>query len=301
MGNAKAYLSISLVNVLWGLSFIASKRALASGFQTFSLAFVRFLVAAVILVPILIVREGSLKMPKGSFLRLLASSLLGMTGYFFFEYSGLKRTSASTASLIIAAVPALTLIYGVLFKKQKYQKVCYLGVILSLVGVFFIVRYGAAGGGDTLAGDLLIVGACLCWIGYMEVTDGLMKAHSSLTVTTWQSVLAAATLLPCAMTEDVAWGAVSPLGWAMALYLAVFCSVLGYLLHTESIRVLEPFKTALFINLNPLAAVLGGVLLLGERLAPMQLVGGAIVLASIFLVNRNAAPQRPNFRNDRPA
>ena len=54
---------------------------------------------------------------------------------------------------------------------------------------------------------------------------------------------------------------------------------------------LEPFRAALFINLNPLAAVLGGVLLLGESLNPMQLVGGAIVLVSIFLVNRGSAAQ----------
>lgn len=284
--KTKACLAISFVNVLWGLSFIASKTALGNGFAPFSLACVRFAVASVILLPVLKRRQGSLRPPKGTWPMLLLSALLGMTLYFLFEYGGLERTSASTASLIIAAVPAFTLIYGVLFKRQRYRKVCYLGVAASLLGVFLIVRYGASEGGDTLVGNAMILGACLCWVGYIEVTDALMRKCTSLEVTTWQSVLGALTLLPCALTDHLDWGAVTPAAWLMALYLAVLCSVVAYLLYVSAVHELEPFRAALFINLNPLAAVLGGVLLLGETLSPMQLVGGAVVLASIFLVNR---------------
>jgi drug/metabolite transporter (DMT)-like permease len=84
------------------------------------------------------------------------------------------------------------------------------------------------------------------------------------------------------------WSATTPLGWAMVLYLSILCSVVAYLLYVDAVRELKPLRTAIFINLNPLAGVLGGVLLLGERLSPVQLLGGLIVLVSIFLVNRRA-------------
>ncbi len=289
--NAKAILSIIFVNVLWGLSFIASKRALGAGFQPFSLALVRFGVSAVVLLPILHRREG-LALPKGALGRLVLSSLLGMTLYFLFEYSGLKRTSASTASLIIAAVPAFTLLSGVIVRRRRYPPVCYLGVLGSLAGVYLIVRYGANGGGDSLVGNLFILCAALCWVGYIEVTDALMTAHSSLKITCWQSVLGALTLIPCALTERVDWAAIEPVGWIMALYLSLLCSVVAYLLYVSAIRVLKPFQTSLFININPLAAVLGGVLLLGETVTPVQLIGGAVVLVSIFVVNRASIPAK---------
>lgn len=288
-GKTKACLAISFVNILWGLSFIASKSALSNGFQPFSLAFVRFFAASALLLPILKKRQGSLRPPRGALPMLLLSALLGMTLYFLFEYGGLQRTSASTASLIIAAVPAFTLIYGLLFRRQRYRAVCYLGVAFSLLGVFLIVHFGADGGGDTLLGNFMILGACLCWVGYIQVTDVLMRKCTSLEVTAWQSLLGALTLLPCALTEGLDWPAVTPVAWLMALYLAVLCSVVAYLLYVGAVRELEPLRAALFINLNPLAAVLGGVMLLGETLSPMQLVGGAIVLASIFLVNRGSA------------
>ncbi len=284
----RASLSMIFVNILWGLSFIASKHALASGFRPFSLALTRFAVSAALLVPILWKKEG-LALPKRDFFRMLVSALLGMTLYFLFEYKGLEKTSASTASLIVAAVPAFTLLYGVVFKKRRYRPICYLGVLTSLAGVYLIVSYGTGGGGDTFEGNLLIVCAALCWVGYIEVTDGLMKKHSSLFVTTWQSVLAFLTLIPLSMTERVSFAAITPSGWAMAMYLALLCSVVAYLLYVHAISELSPFKTALFININPIAAVVGGVLLLGETVTPVQLFGGVVVLVSIFLVNRRSA------------
>ena len=289
--KTKACIAISFVNVLWGLSFIASKSALGNGFRPFSLAFVRFAVATVLLFPVLKKRRGSLRPPKGVMPLMLLSALLGMTLYFLFEYGGLERTSASTASLIIAAIPAFTLLFGRMFKGRRYRPVCYAGVVSSLAGVFLIVRYQSGQGTDTLAGSAMLLGAVLCWVGYIETTDILMRRCTSLEVTAWQSALGALTLLPCALTDRLDWGAVTLTGWLMALYLAVLCSVVAYLLYVGAVHQLEPFRAALFINLNPLAVVLGGVLLLGESLNPMQLVGGAIVLVSIFLVNRGSAAQ----------
>ncbi|MGI6237933.1 MAG: DMT family transporter [Candidatus Excrementavichristensenella sp.] len=288
--ETKACLKISFVNILWGLSFIASKTALANGFSPFWLAFVRFAIATALLLPLLKQRKGRLRLEKGSFWRMLCSGLLGITLYFAFEHNGLARTSASTASLIIAAIPAFTLLYGVLFKRQRPPLLSYLGVGASLLGVFLIVFFGSNEGQDTLAGSLLLICACLCWVGYMQVTETLTGQYTSLEITFWQSLLGAAALLPCALGLEgrMDWSATTPLGWAMVLYLSILCSVVAYLLYVDAVRELKPLRTAIFINLNPLAGVLGGVLLLGERLSPVQLLGGLIVLVSIFLVNRRA-------------
>lgn len=215
-------------------------------------------------------------------------ALTGTTLYFLFEYKGLEKTSASIASLIIAAIPAFTLLFSAAVYKQKFSPACYVGVAASLLGVYLIVRYGDASEGS-LTGNFLIIGACLSWVAYIEINSRLLKTYTSLEVTFWQAVFGTATLIPCAAFEGTDWRAITPTGWTMALYLAILCSVVAYLLYAETVKRLEPFRTALFININPLAAVLGGVLLLGETITPIQLLGGAIVLLSIFLVNRSAA------------
>ncbi|MDO4547716.1 MAG: DMT family transporter [Clostridia bacterium] len=286
--KTRAYISISFVNVLWGLSFIASKLALENGFQPFSLAFVRFALASVILAPIYFKKKGDFALPRADFFKIFMSAVLGITLYFLFEYKGLQNTSASTASLIIASIPALTLFVGRALRHRKYPAICYMGSVLSLVGVYIIVRYSSGEGSDTLIGNIYIICACFCWVGFIELADGLMRKHTSLYVTFWQTVIATVTLIPCAMTEPIDWAAVAPIGWIMAVYLSVLCSVVAYLLYNQTIKVLEPFKAALFININPLSAVIGGVLLLGETMMPMQILGGAIVLISIFIVNRRS-------------
>lgn len=286
MSIAYAYFGIIFVNVMWGLSFIASKTALGSGFGPFTLAMTRYVLTCVMMLPLLRLREGELRLPKRGFWLLLLSSLCGISLYFLFEYEGLARTTASNASLIIASVPVFTMLYSALFRRQRYNAACWIGVALSLVGVYFVVRYGGEGGGS-LVGNLLLLGAVVCWVAYIELTDHLLAhyGYSSLELTCWQSVLGTLTLLPLSLTESVDFTAIAPVGWWATLFLAVVCSALCYILYADSIRVLKPMRTALFINLNPLAALLGGVVLLNEPLTPAQLGGGAIILISIFGVN----------------
>ena len=286
--RARGCVYATVTNILWGLSFIASKKALGAGFGTFSLSMIRFAIAAGVLFPVLRLREGRIALPGRDFARLAAGAVTGITLYFLFEYEAIKRTSASIVSLILAAIPAFTLIFTALKTRRRYPAVCWLGVAASLAGVYLVVRWGDPGAGS-LAGNLLVLGACACWVAYIEINDALFRRRSSLSITFWEALIASVTLLPLALREGMDLRRVTPEGWAMAAFLALLCSVGGYLMYTESQRLLTPFHTALFINLNPVAAVLGGVLVLGETIAPAQIAGGLIVLASIFLVNRSAA------------
>lgn len=290
----RAYVSVIFVNAMWGLSFIASKVGLESGFTPFALALVRYVITCAVMLPILRLKEGHLRLPRAGLLPLFLSSLCGISLYFLFEYMGLERTTASNASLIIAAVPVFTMLYGALARRQRYRPICWAGVALSLVGVYFVVRYGGDEGAGSLTGNLFMICACLLWVGYIELTDALLRKYpyTSLELTCWQSAFGALALVPLSLTQPVNLALVAPAGWAAAAFLALVCSALCYLLYADSIAALSPIRTALFINLNPLAAMLGGALLLGEKMTAPQIAGGAVILVSIFLVNYFMAQPR---------
>ena len=280
----KACAGAVFVNIMWGLSFIASKVAMNQGFEPFSLILVRYVLATVLLFPFLLQKEG-LHFSRKLLWPMLLCTLTGSSLYFFFEYNGLKYTNASTASLIVAGIPILQLIWDVIRHKKRYRVNTWLGVACSIAGVYLLVAYGVEGGGS-LPGYLYMAGACVCWVAYHEVTDGLLQEHSTLMITWWSSLFAVITLIPGAAMEGIAWSRIAPMAWLAAAFLGIVCSALCYLIYNTCIHRLSPARTALFLNLNPVAGCLGGVLMLGERLTAAQLIGGLVILGSLLWVNR---------------
>ena len=281
--------ALLLVNVFWGLSFIASKYALTAGFPPMTLATLRYLFAALVLTPLALRKPNGLRLERRDIPMAVFSSALGITLYYYLEYTGMMYTTASTASLILAAIPVFSLLYGVLFQRQRASGRQWLNVGLSLLGVFLIIGVDALGAGaGSLRGNLMIVGCCLSWVGYIQTSARLRATYPSLKLTAWQALFALATLIPFALAERSRWVPVDALAWACAVGLALICSALCYFLYAEALSAVDPFTASLFININPIAAVLGGALLLGERMAAAQWVGGALILGSLLLNSRHA-------------
>ena len=280
--RTKGIVMLVVVNVMWGLSFIFSKTALSEGMPVMTLAFWRFLIAAAMLIPICLKTEGGIRLGKWAPLALV-TTLLGITVYFYFEHTGIKHTTVAAASLILALVPMLTLLFRVIFCRERISLIRWGAVALSLIGAYFVIVVGEGEGSGTLYGNLLMVCACLCWTGYILATPKLMDACSSIRVSTWQAIAAVVTLAPFALAEHESWVSVSPKAWLCIFLLAAGCSALGYVLYNDAIRFVDSLTVSLTININPIAACIGGALLLGETMTGSQLLGGALIIASMLV------------------
>lgn len=290
IGKGEAYAKISFVACMWGFSFVVSKYAMQSGFGEFTLAFVRYIFVCLTMMPILRTREGGWNPPKrADWPKVILSGVTGISLYFVFEYMGVMRTTVANASLVLAAIPIFSILWGAL-RGRRYSPACWLGVVVSMVGVFLVAYFGASEGGGgfnstVLLGNALLLGACVCWVIYIEISNKLLQRYSSLNLTAWQGVAGLAALLPMALLEAPKWRPVALGGWLAALFLALVCSALCFFWYAQAISALSPIQAAIFVNLNPIVAVLAGVLLLGETVVAMQLVGGVLIVGSILLVN----------------
>lgn len=288
----KTYGTMVFINVMWGLSFIFSKQGLNAGFQPMGLAFSRYVLAAAALIPLLLWREGVPRLRREDILPMFLSSLAGITVYYFCEYNGIQRTSTGSASLILAAIPVLTLGAEALLTRTRLRPMQAAGAFLSLAGVGLITLSSSQEGSDSLAGVLFIFGASLVWVAYIFLSRRLRQRYSSLSMNAWQAAMAAATLLPAALAEGFQPAAVTWDGWASAAVLALICSALCYYLYGNALTALSPLASAIFVNLIPLTTMAAGVLFLGERLTLATLAGGALIIGSIFLVNLSPAAER---------
>ncbi len=289
-----AIVGVVFVSIMWGLSFIGSKIAMAAGLQPFSLVTLRFLSASAFLFPLALLTKTRLRISLRDIPELFLAALFGTTVYFFFELNGLKRTSAATASLIIAMIPVFTMLSELIFHQHKPSALQWTGAVVSLFGVWLVV--GSSAEGNTLIGLLLMLAACVCWVIYGELTNRLLKRLPTLTITCWQSLFSLISLIPLSFTEQVPWQSVPADAWISAcVFLGLICSGVCYILYNNSIAAISTGRTAIFLNINPIAGVVGSVIILKESFTLLQAVGGVIILASLFLVNRKAGTKKESI------
>jgi len=290
MSRTLPFLAVWGTVLFWGLSFVSSKTILNSGVPPMTMVCIRFVIATIILNLLLRRFDPAARLRKKDLLPLAVSGLFGVTVYFFFESRGIRLTSASHASLIIAVIPVVTVIAETILFRTRITLLAGLGIALSVVGVVFVVnRPGAARGGESLVGDLFMFGACISWVVYIILSRNLHTRLSEIAITAYQSLFGTAFLVPFALLEMGQWVPITLAAGLNLAYLALFCSALSNFLYVYSLSALGPIAVSPYINLIPVVGVLGGVVLLGESLVWSQIVGGAVILAGVLLVSR----QRP--------
>ena len=274
--------------LFWGLSFVSSKTILNSGVPPMTMVCIRFVIATIILNLFLRKLDPGARLRRKDILPLAASGLFGVTIYFFFESRGIKLTSASHASLIIAVIPVVTVIAEAVFFRTRISWLTGIGVALSVVGVIFVVQRPGAGpaGAFSIRGDLFMFGACLAWVVYIILSRNLYMRLSEIAITTYQTIFGTAFLIPLALLEARQWVPITLAAGLNLAYLAVFCSAFANFLYVYSLSRLGPIAVSPYINLLPVVGVLGGVVLLGEAMAWSQVLGGAVILAGVLLVSR---------------
>ncbi len=291
--SIRANLAITITVLFWGMSFVSSKTILNAGVPPFTMAFLRFLIASVLLYPIFKKLEPGTRIIRKDLPVLVVSALFGVTIYFLFETLGIKLTSAATASMIIASIPVFTVCTESVIYKNRIPPFKWLGVLLSVAGVYFIIRekQGEQPSTQSFLGNLLMLGACLSWVIYIISSKRISDSFSGIALTTYQTLLGTLFLLPLALLERDSWIPISPVAWLNILYLAVFCSAISYFLYIYSLSYLDSVIVSSYTNLIPVVSTLGGIFFLGEKITLQQILGGLIVIAGVFIVNMN----KPRF------
>ena len=292
-GRALPLLAVWGTVLFWGLSFVSSKTILNSGVPPMTMVAIRFVIATIILNLLLRRFDPKARLRRKDLLPLGVSGLFGVTIYFFFESRGIKLTSASHASLIIAVIPVVTLIAEALIFRTRITPFTGIGIALSVLGVGAVVyRPGQAAGAGSLLGDLFMFGACISWVVYIVLSKNLHQRLSELAITAYQSVFGTLFLIPLALLEMRQWVPITLAAGLNLVYLALFCSALSNFLYVYALSAMGPIAVSPYVNLIPVVGVIGGVVLLGESIAWTQVVGGAVILAGVLLVSwrRPASP-----------
>ncbi len=286
-GKLASYALVMLPVIFWGISFISTKVVLQE-IPPVSIAFFRQFIALVPLFIWVLATKTSLRIKPGDLLLLAGSSFFGIVLYFVFENNGLRFTTASSASMIVAAVPIFTVITEALFFKMKVNLKIILCILVSIAGVYLVISVNGKldFSSGTFLGNMLIMGAMISWVVYTVLSRGLGSRYASLVITVYQTAISSILFIPFVIPEIQSWKPVTTTSLLNLIYLGVFCSALSYFAFLYAIKRLGPTVSSAFLNLIPVVSVITGFLVLDERLALVQYFGMALILFSLFRLSK---------------
>ncbi len=287
--NTKAIIAIVIACFFWGISYMSSKIALTV-FTPLTLAFTRFFIASIVL-SVLFIFLGKRQKPEIKDLpRFASAGIIGIAIYFTFENNGIKLTSASLASMVIASVPVFGLIGDCIINKAKITTKKVVSVLLSLIGVFLIVTGNSSEiewSGHFL-GYIFMFGAALTWVTTNFIIKPLYKKYSGLTITFYQILFGTVALAPFAIKNFPKEGVFEGVIIGNVLFLGLCCSAAAYFLYIYALDRLGVMLTTLFVNFVPVITVISSFFLLHEKVTFTQLMGGMIVVFSVCFLTIKA-------------
>lgn len=314
-------LGLALVSaVAFGSSGVAAKPLIGLGLAPLQVVWLRAAGAALVMLPVALRHRRAVRARPA----LLAGfGLLGVAGVQACYFGALSRIPVGVALLVEYLAPALVLGWVRFVQRRPVSRRAAAGVVLAVAGLAAVVEIWRGVGVDPL-GLALALGAACCQVGYFVLSGdagdgpggtraGTGEALEPVAVIAWGLLAGAAVLTVVARPWRTHWellgrqasvaGGQVPAG-ALLAWIVLIATVVAYLAGVTSVRRLSPPVAGVVACLEAVVATVLAWVLLGERLGPAQLAGGAAVLAGAFIAQTSApraAPPEPVAGSAAPA
>ena len=307
MGNGK-HLGVHGLMILvvfsWGMAW-AVGRILALGLPPMTGAWLRYVLTMVLFYAWFAARalKGSQVnwLPSGrqTWRTLTLIAVTGVLGYQLFFMNGMSLTAAGDASLIITFNPIFTVLLAAPMLGQQITRRMFLGLFFGFIGVAVVTGWSPNTDipfEDRILGDFMILLAALCWAMTTNNTKRMMEQRNgeqeatTLEIVVWYSLIGTVLLTPLAAWETWQNGIPEPTvnDWYAIIYLAAISTVLAYYWFAIGVEKLGATAAASYIFLMPVFGVLGGVLLLDEKLGWTLFLGFILIVMGVRVVQRES-------------
>jgi drug/metabolite transporter (DMT)-like permease len=277
--------------ILWGISFVATKAAVAE-ISPVTLVTLRAVLAVLFLTAVLTASRTPIAAPREEMKMLALMGFVGVFVHQILQAIGLTMTSAINTGWLIVLIPIWSVILSAIFRGERFGPFQLLGLLLGFGGALLVVTRGSLTenllGLPSTRGDFLIVASTLNWAIYTILGHGTIKRIGAKRATTMAMILGGLMLLPVFIAAQ-GWKELDQLstaGWAAVFFLGVGSSGIGYLLWYGALEHIEAGRVAAFVYIEPLVTLATAMVLLGETVTAVTIAGGALVLWGVVLVQR---------------
>jgi drug/metabolite transporter (DMT)-like permease len=287
-------LGLVALALIWGLNFPLVKLVL-DGVPPLAFNALRFPVAAVVILGFLVLTGRSAARPfrrpeRRDILPIVGLGILGNVGYQLLFIWGLDLTRAGNASLFLGTIPVWTALLAVAVGQESVSLRQWVGISGALGGAALLVLggQGIALEGATLGGDLVMIGAAVSWAAFTVGSRPYIAKYGAIPYAAWSLWVGTPILVAVGMKDLLATDLVSLgwVAWAVVIYAGAFSISVAFVLWNVGVRLLGNAQTAIYQNAVPVVALVFSWPLIGEVPAGLQIVGAAIIVASVRITRK---------------
>ena len=288
--SQQSYIKLILVTIFFASNFIIA-RVTSVVLSPITSSTLRFVIASFFL--LIIVLQKYRKLPKINIYQLFIITLLGtigIAGDSLCFFSGLKYTTASKASVIVALNPIFLAIFSKIFFNEKLNLLKLTGIFISLIGTVVVITNGAVFSvlrGNISIGELYILGAVLCWVIFTLLGKSISENLDSIIILLYASIVGSIMLGVIGFQQGSFIDFRNMNLWIMLGYLSIgiLGTAVSYKFYYESVYSIGASRSGIFLNLVPVFATISGIIILKEHLTFAFLAGSLMVLTGVYITN----------------
>lgn len=309
-GLLRYHLLALAVVAVWGVTFVCTKVLIGAGMHPVGIFFIRFVMAYAGIWVYTALSNNSAKLWYG-WKEELVFLILGISGgsfYFLTENTALALTQASNVAFLVCSAPLFTAIFTLFYKhwgKDRFARglepirlgwPLIGGTVLAFAGMALVVFDGARMQ-LSAKGDLLAIGAALCWAVYSMFMAEMTREYGTVTATRKVFFYGLLTIIPflpghLSSTEILA----QPVVWGNLLFLGLVASLICFIAWNLVMEKLGNVSSTNYVYLNPVFTLLTAIAILGEKLTIPAAIGCAAILAGVIWAGRAKSEADPRNR-----
>lgn len=288
--NWLPYVSATITSLIFGLSFLFSKKALNVA-SPFSLLSFRFLAAFSVMTLLIALKVVKVNYKNKPIKNLFFLALMEPVIYFIFETYGIKYSSSSLAGVMIALIPVIVTVMATYFLKEKASAIQFAFIIVSVAGVGYIAFMNSTDSSNTtILGIILLIITVLSAGAFNIMSRKLSSSFTPMEITYFMMGLAAVFFNGVSIIDHGIHGTLSsyfvPLynrDFIISIaYLGILSSVIAFLLVNFTLSEIEASKSAVFSNLSTIVSIVAGVMILHEQFKYYHLIGSIMILVGVW-------------------
>ncbi len=280
MKQLTGILLIAISAASFGTLAIFGRFLYADGLDTFTMLFLRFGFAALLMTIILLVRKE--KFPRGKILlQLIGMGALGYVGQSFSYLSAIKYASAGLVALLLYLYPMFVFVLSVIVLREKVTWIQTTALALALTGTALTVD--PAGG--QLLGILFSLSAALIYSVYIIVGTNVMR-HVSAVQSSAVIFASAGAVYGILMAVNSVHLPTTNIGWINIVGIVLIATVIPVVTFLAGLERIGPTNAAMLSTLEPVVTVLLAGWIFGEILKPIVILGGGLILVAVILLTR---------------
>jgi drug/metabolite transporter (DMT)-like permease len=275
--------------LFWGMSFVWSS-VLLKYYPPVTIIFVRLVISSFFLFGVSLVMKKWERVHRSDYLLFFLSAIFNPFLYFLCENYGLKYSSSTIASVIIAMIPVFSPMVAWTFYRERLTLLNISGLFVSFAGVVLMLITKDLSLDVDKKGIFFLAGAVLSALVYSVMVRKLTFRYKPLTIIKYQNLIGVILFLPVFLLYESRQAFSVQLNGEIIssfLFLSILASSLSYVFYTKSIQDLGISKANIFSNLIPVFTAVFSFFLLSEQFTIQKMAGILLVIGGVYVSEIN--------------